>query len=52
VGRVITTLDGEVAVKHPLRSELVRGLMIEIDLDEASWAEEKALYLGSAPLLF
>ncbi len=52
VGRVITTLDGEVAVNHPLRSELVRGLMIEIDLDDASWAEEKALYLGSAPLFF
>ena len=50
VGRVVATLDGEVAVKHPLRSELVRGLMIEIDLEDARWAEDKALYLGSAPL--
>ena len=51
VGRVGQVLDGEVSVKHPLLNELVRGLMIEIDLEDAKWAEEKALYLGSAPLL-
>ncbi len=50
VGEVVSILDGEVTVKHPLSNELVRGLMIEIDLEQGRWAEEKALYLGKAPL--
>ena len=50
VGAVVGVVDGEVTVKHPISNELVRGLMIEIDLGEGRWAEEKALYLGKAPL--
>jgi hypothetical protein len=51
VGQVRQVLDGEVTVRHPLLNELLRGVMIEINLEDARWAEHKALYLGSAPLL-
>ncbi len=51
VGAVRGVVDGEVSAKHPLSNELLRGLMIEIDLEDPSWAREKALYAGRAPLL-
>lgn len=51
VGEVVRLLEGEVVVKHPINSRLLRGLMVELDLREPQWAEEQVLHAGGAPLL-
>ncbi len=51
VGRVIEVLPGEVNFKHPHREKVLRGQMVELDLDEDEAAEEDVLFLGGKPLL-
>jgi len=51
VGAVARILDGEVTRKHPIRNLILRGAMIEIELDEPRWAQEDLLHLGGAPFL-
>lgn len=49
VGEVVSVLDGEIQTRHPLFKTDMRGLMVELELSEESWAEEKALYAEGAP---
>ncbi len=50
VGHVADLLEGEVAVRHPLRSQMERGLMVRLDLEDPRWAKERILFAGRAPL--
>ena len=52
VGAVVEVLPGEVTFKHPRRDKMVRGQMIvlRLDPDEASAAEDDVLFVGGAPL--
>lgn len=52
VGEVGHTLQGEVAVKHPVRQTMMRGVMVELRLKDETWAREELLHLGRSPLLF
>ncbi len=52
VGTIVEVLPGEVTFKHPRRDKMVRGQMIvvKLDQDEASAAEDDVLFVGGAPL--
>jgi len=52
IGRVKLILTGEVSMRHPLKSQELRGQMIELDLIDDSWGESRALMVGRAPLFF
>jgi hypothetical protein len=52
VGVVGEVLEGEVSVKHPIRQHFLRGVMVELRLDDSLAAREDLLHLGRAPLLF
>ncbi len=49
VGEVVTVLDGEIQTRHPLFKTDMRGMMVQLELTEGKWAEEKALYAEGAP---
>lgn len=51
VGLVHRALQGEVKVKHPVRQQLLRGVMVELELPEPGHAREELLHLGGPPLL-
>jgi len=51
VGVVGETLEGEVAVKHPIRQHFLRGVMVELQLQDGVSAQEELLHLGRPPLL-
>ncbi len=51
VGRVGRALQGEVSLKHPVRQMQMRGVMVELELNEERWAREQLLHLGRPPLL-
>ncbi|HEX8823057.1 MAG TPA: hypothetical protein VF794_24225 [Archangium sp.] len=51
VGVVGQTLTGEVTVKHPVRQTMLRGVMVEVELQDERWSHEELLHLGRAPLL-
>lgn len=50
-GKVVKILDGEVTARHPMTNRDVRGVMVEIALQDAKWAERSSLMLNHAPLL-
>ncbi len=50
VGTIKGVLDGEVAAKHPLDNRDVRGLMVEIDVEDSEWARDATLFSGRRPL--
>jgi len=50
VGSVIEVLPGEVTFKHPHREKIVRGQLVELDLDEDAAAEKDVLFVGGSPL--
>jgi hypothetical protein len=50
VGRIKTTLPGEVQDTHPHDESVQRGVMVEIDLTTPSAAKEKVLFAGAKPL--
>jgi hypothetical protein len=52
IGGVVRVLEGEVVLDHPLRREAMRGRMVQLDVADAHWAQEKVLFAGRAPLLF
>ncbi len=49
VGQVVNVLDGEIQTRHPLFKTDMRGLMVQLELTDETWAEEKALYAEGAP---
>ncbi len=51
VGEVGHPLEGEVNVKHPVRQEYMRGVMVELELENEHWAQEQLLHL-ERPALF
>lgn len=51
VGMVGEVLEGEVQVKHPIRQHFLRGVMVELQLQEGPSAREELLHLGRPPLL-
>jgi hypothetical protein len=51
IGKIVRVLEGEVVLDHPLRRESMRGRMVELEIADASWAQEKVLFAGRAPLL-
>jgi hypothetical protein len=50
VGEVVQILPGEVPVQHPKRDSTLRGRMVELQLTEASSAQQEVLFLGGPPL--
>jgi hypothetical protein len=52
VGAVRATLPGETTMRHPVRNRDLRGLLVEIALDDTRWAREGVLFLRRPPLLF
>jgi hypothetical protein len=51
VGVVGAVLEGEVAVKHPIRQHFLRGVMVELQLQDGDSVQEELLHLGRPPLL-
>jgi hypothetical protein len=51
VGTVKGVLDGEVTIKHPRSSEVLRGQMVELSLEDPLWAQEPVLHAGGRPFL-
>jgi hypothetical protein len=51
VGAVKEVMAGEVTFKHPHREKILRGKMVELDLEKADAAEEDVLFVGGRPLL-
>jgi hypothetical protein len=49
VGVVRTQLSGEVTDSHPQSGSSMRGVMVEINLDDRDAAGEKALFVGKKP---
>ncbi len=49
VGQLGPTLSGEVTDTHPQSGSSLRGLMVEIRLDDEEAAEEQALFVGKRP---
>ena len=49
VGVVRTQLSGEVTDSHPQTGSSMRGVMVEIDLDDREAAGEKSLFVGKKP---
>jgi len=52
VGSVRATLPGETTMRHPVRNRELRGLLVEIAIDDARFARDDVLFLGRPPLLF
>jgi hypothetical protein len=52
VGKILDVLPGEVTHKHPHREKLLRGQLMQLELDEPGAAERNVLFAGKAPLLF
>ncbi len=46
VGRVGPALEGEVTQKHPIRQQVLRGVMVEVVLQDPRWARESLLHIG------
>jgi hypothetical protein len=51
VGEVTQVLEGEVSLRHPVRQQMLRGVMVELSLGERQWAQEQLLHVGRPPLL-
>lgn len=52
VGRIKSTIDGEVENMHPHDETVQRGIMVEVELTTPSAAGENVLFAGSRPLYF
>jgi hypothetical protein len=50
VGQIKEVMPGEVSFKHPHREKLLRGRMVELDLEKKDAAEEDVLFVGGRPL--
>jgi hypothetical protein len=52
LGRVRDVLPGEVSLKHPLHNAVLRGQMVEIEVDDKRAVELPVLFSGQAPLFW
>ncbi len=52
VGVIKEVYEGEVTATHPARDSELRGVMVEIELDEPRWVRKAVLHAGRAPLFF
>jgi hypothetical protein len=52
VGVVGRIFQGEASQKHPVRQVSMRGAMVQLELEDASWARHAILHVGRKPLLF
>jgi hypothetical protein len=52
VGTVLEVLPGEVQFKHPHRDTMLRGQMVELQLEDGDAATDDVLFAGGRPLLF
>jgi len=52
VGEIVRILEGEVMLDHPLGNDKLRGRMVQVDIDEPEWAQEKVLFTGRAAVLW
>jgi hypothetical protein len=50
VGKIKTTIDGEVQDIHPHDESVQRGIMVEIELNTPSAANDNVLFAGGKPL--
>jgi len=50
VGEVVEILPGEVQFKHPHRDKMLRGQMVELQLEDGA-ATDDVLFVGGRPLL-
>jgi len=51
VGKVGEILPGEVQFKHPHRDKMLRGQMVELQLEDGAAATDDVLFVGGRPLL-
>ena len=49
VGKVVAVLEGEVTERHPHNDALRRGVMIELQLSDATAGQDSVLFAGSKP---
>ncbi len=52
VGVVGKIFQGEATQKHPVRQTMLRGAMVQLELQDSNWARQAVLHVGGAPLLF
>jgi|HubBroStandDraft_1064217.scaffolds.fasta_scaffold06998_2 hypothetical protein len=52
VGAVVEILEGEVLQKHPVFQRELRGQLVQVQLDDVSWAHQPVLHLRRGPLFF
>jgi len=52
VGTVHQVLEGEVISQHPIRQQQMRGVMVEMKLNDPLWARRNLLHAGRPPLFF
>ena len=50
VGTVLEILPGEVQFKHPHRDAMMRGQMVELQLEDGEAATDDVLFVGGRPL--
>ncbi len=50
VGRVTNALQGEVVEKHPFRNKEVRGILVQMDVEDPRWVHNDLLFVGKPPL--
>jgi hypothetical protein len=49
VGKILSVLDGEVTERHPEKDKMLRGVMIEMQLNDTRAAQDNVLFAGSKP---
>jgi hypothetical protein len=52
VGEVARILPGEVIGKHPFYNKEMRGVLVQMKIQQPEWAYRKVLFLKRAPLFF
>lgn len=51
VGEIVSRMDGEIRIRHPLHNRELRGVLAEIRVGDLRAARQATLHAGSPPLL-